>query len=148
MKSLVVYDSYFGNTEEMAQSIAKNLDTRAVHAKEFKNEWLEDLDLLVVGSPTRAFSPTKGIKNFIHTLPNLEGKKIAAFDTRIEMTEESPLILRFFVKIFGYAAEPILKKLERKGGEAVREPIGFYVEDTEGPLRDGEKERAKVWIKD
>jgi flavodoxin len=148
MKSLVVYDSYFGNTEEIAKTIASALKTKAVNTKEFKNEWLEGLDFLVVGSPTRAFSPTEGIKNFLYTLPSLEGIQVASFDTRIEMTEESPLVLRFFVKLFGYAAEPILKKLERKGGQKAREPIGFYVEDTEGPLREGEKKRAKMWVKD
>jgi flavodoxin len=148
MKSIVVYDSYFGNTQEIAETIADQLNTKAIKIKDFKNSWLEDIEFLVVGSPTRAFSPTEGIQNFLRTLPNLKGIKVAAFDTRMELGEDSPIILKPFVKIFGYAAEPILKKLERKDGEKVREPIGFYVEDTEGPIREGEKERARVWIKD
>ncbi len=39
-----------------------------------------------------------------------------------------------------------LKKLKRRGGEAVLEPVGFYVKDTEGPLKEGEVERAKKWV--
>jgi flavodoxin len=148
IKSIIVYDSYFGNTKEIAESIAKYLDTKAIHIKKFKNSWIEDLEFLVIGSPTRAFSPSEGMKNFLKTLPNLKGIKVATFDIRIELSEDFPIILKPFVKIFGYAAEPILKKLEKKGGEKVREPIGFYIEDTEGPLREGEEERAKAWIKD
>jgi flavodoxin len=148
MKSIVVYDSYFGNTQEIAETIADQLNTKAVKTKDFKNSWLEDIEFLVVGSPTRAFSPTEGIQNFLRTLPNLKRIKVAAFDTRMELGEDSPIILKLFVKIFGYAAEPILKRLERKDAQKVREPIGFYVEDTEGPIREGEKERARVWIKD
>lgn len=146
MKSLVIYDSYFGNTQKIAEVIAGELQTVPVNVKEFKNTQLENLDLLIVGSPTRAFNPSVNIKNFLKQLPNLEGIKVGAFDTRLEAEKAPSKILRFLVKIFGYAAEPILKKLEKGGGEKVLEPIGFYVDDTEGPLRKGEIEKAKEWI--
>ena len=50
------------------------------------------------------------------------------------------------MKLFGYAAEPISKKLRNKGAEIVIPPEGFCVNDTEGPLKEGELERAKSWI--
>jgi len=53
----------------------------------------------------------------------------------------------FFVKIFGYAAQPIAGRLEKKGGELVIPPEGFYVDDTEGPLLEGELERAADWAR-
>lgn len=146
MKTLVIYDSYFGNTEKVANAIGAELETVPVHVKEFQNSQLEDIDLLIVGSPTRAFSPSVNIKNFLNKLPDIEGIKVGAFDTRIEAEKAPSKILRFFVKIFGYAAKPILKKLEKRGGKKVLEPIGFYVDDTEGPLREGEIERAKEWV--
>jgi hypothetical protein len=40
-----------------------------------------------------------------------------------------------------------LKKLERKGGHLAAEPEGFIVEDSEGPLKKGELERAGTWAK-
>jgi len=49
------------------------------------------------------------------------------------------------VKLFGYAAEPIAKRLGRKGGELAVTPEGFLVEGTEGPLKEGELERAAAW---
>ena len=45
----------------------------------------------------------------------------------------------------GYAAEPIAKGLKRKGGDQRLPPEGFYVADTEGPLKEGELERAAEW---
>jgi flavodoxin len=147
MKSLVIYGSYFGNTEKIAQAIALQLNTEAVNVKEFKKEMLKDIDLLLVGSPTRAFRPIDSINEFLDELPNLEGIKVAAFDTRINVDIINSKLLKFLAKIFGYAAEPMLKKLEKKGGKKVLEAVGFYVKDSEGPLLDGELERAKEWVK-
>ena len=147
MKSLVIYDSYFGNTEKVAKTVAAELETIPKHVSEFKNSELEVIDLLIVGSPTRAFSPSVNIKNFLNELPSIDGIKVGAFDTRMDVKDDIPGILKFFVKIFGYAADPILKKLEKRGGERVLEPVGFYVKDTEGPLKDSEIERAKEWVK-
>ena len=74
---------------------------------------------------------------------------MAAFDTRA--TEEElrfhGAILSKLVDVLGYAAEPIGDKLESKGGEPVLPPEGFYVEGTEGPLTDGELERAADWAR-
>ena len=50
-----------------------------------------------------------------------------------------------FEGLFGYAAEPISKKLKNKGAEIVITPTGFCVNDTEGPLKEGELERATTW---
>jgi flavodoxin len=146
MKSLVIYDSYFGNTEKVAKIIAEELNTKAVNVKEFQQELLENIDLLIVGSPTRIFTSSPNIKNFLNHLPNIDGVKVAAFDARMRIDEKTPGILRFLSNIFGYAAEPMLKKLEKKGGKKVLESEGFYVKDTEGPLEEGEEERIKNWI--
>jgi hypothetical protein len=55
-------------------------------------------------------------------------------------------VLRLFVKLFGYAAKPIADRLTKKGGELMIRPEGFFVEDTEGPLKTGELERAVGWV--
>ena len=49
--------------------------------------------------------------------------------------------------IFGYAAKPIADRLEKKGGQLAVPPEGFYVTDTEGPLVEGELERAAEWAR-
>ena len=48
MKTIVIYDSVFGNTEKVAQSIAATLDTQAVPVSQANAEQLRGLDLLAV----------------------------------------------------------------------------------------------------
>ena len=70
---------------------------------------------------------------------------MAAFDTRAIVEEIDNKILTFMVSIFGYAAKPITDAMAKKGGTPVLEPEGFFVKDSEGPLKDGELRRAKEW---
>lgn len=56
-------------------------------------------------------------------------------------------VFRFVVKTGGFAAKSIEKKLKMKGGHPVVEPAGFEVLDKEGPLLEGELERAAVWAR-
>jgi flavodoxin len=154
MKSLVVYDSVFGNTKKVAQAIGNALGSQEEielrHVEDVKPGHLAGLRLLIVGSPTRQFRPTSATTRFLKSIPKnaLKGVKVAAFDTRFTLGEiEKVRILAFFVRIFGYAAQPIADRLEKKGGELAIPPEGFYVADTEGPLLEGELERAADWAK-
>ena len=153
MKALVVYDSVFGNTEKIAQAIGAALgapkDVEVLRVTGVDLERVSGLDLLVVGSPTRAFKATGAINKLLKSLPkgSLRGVKVAAFDTRMPMDEKAPGVLRVLVKVFGYAAEPIASILTKIGGEQVAQPEGFFVEGSEGPLREGELGRATEWGK-
>jgi len=153
MKALVIYDSYFGNTEQIAQAIGNALgsqqDVQTLRVGNLKPEQLAGLELLIVGSPTRAFRPTRAITNLLRSIPTngLSGVKVAAFDTRISIADMKPAILRFLAGLFGYAAKPISDRLKKKGGKLTIPPEGFLVEGTEGPLKEGELERAADWAK-
>ena len=147
MKALVLYDSAYGNTEKVAQAMAEALSCEARRVAEVQPAQLTGLDALIVGSPTQKFQPLKPIKDFLKEIPagQLDGVKVAAFDTRIALEDVNSAILNVFVKLFGYAAEPIGNRLAKKGGELAMPPEGFYVEGTEGPLKEGELERAAAW---
>lgn len=151
MKTLVVYDSFFGNTEQVARAIADGIgasgETRILPVKEAKSEDLDGTELLVVGSPTRGFRPSPDTLAFLDSLPakGLQGKRVAAFDTRISLDKINPGLLRFFINTGGYAAKPIANRMIRKGGFLKAPPEGFRVLDKEGPLAEGELERAKQW---
>ena len=152
MKSLVVYDSQYGNTKKVAETIAGVLAQRgsclAVHVAEVQPGDLAGIDTLVVGSPTQQLSATGGIKSWLDGLPagSLNGVRGAAFDTRFTQQKIDEIkILAFFVSIFGYGAKPIARRLAKKGAQIIAEPVGFYVADTEGPLLDQELERAGAW---
>lgn len=155
IKALIVYDSFFGNTERIARSIGNALgrpeDVGIVRVGNVRPEQLAGLKLLIVGSPTRAFSPSPAIKKFLKRIPrdDIKGIKVAAFDTRVteEEIDSAVFILRILVNIFGYAAKPISDRLVKKGGELIAPPEGFFVQGMEGPLKEGEPERASYWAK-
>jgi flavodoxin len=152
MKALIIYDSAFGNTEQIAQAIGNALgppvDVDIVRVSEVKPDQFIGLRLLIIGSPTQRFRPTAPISNLLKGISNnsLKGVKIAAFDTRLTENEiNETLILAFFVRIFGYAAKPIADQLKKKGGKLIIASEGFFVEGMKGPLIKGELERAANW---
>jgi flavodoxin len=154
MEAMVVYDSAYGNTERIAQAIGQALgppaEVEVVRASQVKPEQLTELGLLIVGSPTQKFRPLGAVTGLLKRIPkdSLKGVKVAAFDTRFPTSEiEKNRILAFFVRLFGYAAKPIADRLEKNGGEVIVPPEGFYVEGVEGPLQEGELERAADWAK-
>lgn len=157
MKGLVIYDSDFGNTERVAQAIGSALGSQAgvnvLHVGEVMLNQLVGLELLIFGSPTQRFRPTPAISKMLDGIPqnSLKGVKVAAFDTRLAMSEinKTPA-LAFFVKISGdsaYAAKHLAVRLKKKGGQLIVPPEGFYVEGMKGPLVHGELERAADWVK-
>jgi flavodoxin len=147
MKTLVVYDSVFGNTEKIGQAIAAVLGAPAIPVTQVDAGQLHGVDLLVVGSPTRGFRPTEGMARLLKGLPknHLAGIHVAAFDTRIVLETINSKALRFLVDKGGYAASTIAKTLEKKGGKLAATPEGFFVTGEQGPLKDGELERAADW---
>jgi len=154
MKAWVVYDSAYGNTGQVAQAIGEALgspdEVEVARVTEVRPGQLAGAQLVIVGSPTQRFRPTPATTNLLKGIPpdGLKGVKVAAFDTRITEAEIGKVrILAFFVNIFGYAAKPIADRLEKKGGELVAPPEGFYVGGTEGPLLEGELERAGDWAR-
>ncbi|MBU4445365.1 flavodoxin family protein [bacterium] len=153
MKVLIVYDSVFGNTEQIAQAISDSLGSKenveTLRVNDVKIEKITGLDLLIVGSPTRGFRPTQAITNFLKRISTkgLNGVRVAAFDTRFLLSSIESSALRFMVKTGGYAARSIANRLKKKGAYLVMPPEGFLVTSEKGPLQEGELERAADWAK-
>lgn len=150
MNILVVYDSTYGNTDSIAKAIGGAWGADTLRVSEVKAEQLKDLDVLIVGSPTQAFQPLPSVKTFLKGIPqgSLKGVKVASFDTRMDVQQVGNRFLTTLTKLFGYAADPIMRTLVKKGGVRAVSPIGFIVNDKEGPLKDGEIERAIQWAKE
>ena len=157
MKAMVIYDSQFGNTEQIARAIADGLTLAAADAPEVdvrkigdaRPDQLAGLNVLVVGSPTQRFSSTTAMRDFLKDIPKkaLAGVSVAGFDTRLteEELHSHGAMLGKLVDWFGYAAPRISEGLEKRGGRMAMPPEGFYVGGTEGPLLEGELERAAAW---
>ena len=56
--------------------------------------------------------------------------------------------LRLLMKMGGYAAPRITNAFKKKGGNLAVTPEGFFVKGKEGPLKEGELERAASWAKE
>ena len=153
MKALVVYDSVYGNTEKIAQAIGGALgpqvQVQVLRVGDAKPEHVVGLDLVVAGAPTHGSMPSPAMKAWLKALASnsLHGIKVAAFDTRVAVSDIKPAIAAFFVKLFGYAAPAIANSLTKHGGTLVIPAEGFLVKDTQGPPKEGEIERAEAWAR-
>jgi flavodoxin I len=142
MKTLVIFDSLYGNTEQIAKAIGGAIDgeVKVVKVGEANPAELSAYDLVLIGSPTQGGRYTKGMGNFLGKIPAdaIKNKSVAAFDTRIK---------GLWVKISGNAAKRIEDNLKEKGANLVAPAEGFVVKGAKGPLAEGEAERAAAWAK-
>ncbi len=142
MKAIVIYDSQYSNTEQVAKAIGAAIgeEAKVVKVGEVKYADLAPYHFVLIGSPTQAGRETAAVKEFLDKLPAeaLKEKRLAAFDTRLKSA---------WVKMFGYAAPRIEAAIKAKGGNATAQPQGFFVKGRRGPLLEGELERAGVWAK-
>jgi len=152
MKALIVYDSVYGNTEKIARAIAGAITpsdgVKVLRVGEANPSELVSIDLLIVGSPTHAGRPTPAVKEFLSKIPAnaLKNVGVTSFDTRISGKDKG-VGMRILTGVLGYAAGRIADSLKGKGGYLAAVPEGFIVEGNEGPLKQGELERAAGWTK-
>lgn len=139
MNALVVYFTKFGQTQKIAETIAATLGSaRAVSLDAVRDSDLEQADLVVMGSPTHRMNLPEAVRPMLKALPHriLRGTPVAAFDTSYKMS-------RWLTPFT--AAKRLNRKLRQLGGKPVVPPETFYVVQREGPLYDGEIERARAW---
>ena len=172
MRVVIVYESLFGNTHEIAEAVRTGIARAQEEAQVIcvpvagaDPELVRSADLLVVGGPTHMRGMSTGlsrrlgvegeqkaaagngevprtepgaagpgVRDWLHALPKApKGGLATAFDTRADF------------RMAGGAARGIVHRLTHHGYELVAEPEGFLIEDTEGPLREGERDRAEEW---
>lgn len=146
MNCLVIYDTQYKNTKRVAETIADALPAHIRHVSKVDPSELVGYDLIVVGSPTQGGRPTEAINSFLLSIPenSLEHIPVASFDTRFA-PEDHGMALRLLMKAVGFAAPRIANTLIAKGGEQIIEPEGFIVDDSKGPLKTDEIQRAVDW---
>jgi flavodoxin len=158
MRTLVVYESWFGNTRELAETVAEALAAEGevtVLSVDDPLPAVDEFDLLVVGAPTHVHGlssgmsrkgaieqrgdtgePGIGVRDWIAALPNgAHGPRVAVFDTRVD----KPVLL------VGSAARGIARRIRQRGYTLVSEPESFFVHGAPAELDDGELERAAEW---
>jgi len=148
MKALIVHFSKFGNTQKLATVMAETLkqagDARVIALDQLNPSDFEGVNLVVMGSPTHAFSLPRVVRVALEGLPLaiLAAKSVAAFDTTVRVWPLKHL----------RASPKLLSHLTRLGGDPIARPETFFVK-TSNPqktseidlLFEGELERARRW---
>jgi Flavodoxin domain len=162
MKVLIVFESAYGNTRQIAEAIGAGFEDQdevaVVHVADAVPALL-DADLIIVGGPTHVHglaTPTSWraaveaagqdptltleptacsmhLREWLNELPHARGRA-AAFDTRLD----APVLLT------GHASATIARRLKRRDYQIIVDPESFLV-DHESTLIDGELERARRW---
>jgi flavorubredoxin len=163
MRALIVYESMFGSTRDIARAIADGLrpatpvDVVGVDdAPGTLGAVGADASLLIVGAPTHPFGlsrprsrvaaagraatlPTAttdhGLREWLDALPRASGQRDAlAFETRLRVRGWP-----------GSAAKAAAKRLRKAGYRLLWPAQTFYVADLTGTLVEGEIQRARMW---
>lgn len=79
MKPIILYYSESGNTKKVADAIGRVFGFSPKKIENVKPEDLKDFDLIFIGTPIHGFAPAKKVLEFLDSLPDLQGKKGAAF---------------------------------------------------------------------
>lgn len=144
VKTIIVYESKYGNTKLVAETIAEGMreiegvETVVKKLKDVDPNKITDYDAILIGSPNHYGGPTKGVKRFIERLGklHLEGKLYAAFDT-------------YLGKKSDYFFETAVKKMEKTIKEkvpALRQiapGLSIKVQGIKGPIMEEELPKCK-----
>ena len=157
MTALVVFESMFGNTEEVARAVAEGIWTRmpatVVEVGHAPDPGQADVDLLVVGAPTHAFglsrqrtrdsaaeqvghpgiSSGRGVREWLADASTCSLMAVA-FDTHVSKPD-----------LPGHAGRRAQRRLKSLGCRMVAPAESFAVEGMQGPLATGELDRARAW---
>ncbi|MGE5425845.1 MAG: flavodoxin family protein [Bacillota bacterium] len=148
MKTAIIYDSIYGNTGKIAEAIAPALDASLVHISAAKKEILLENDCILIGTPTHGGRASSAVLSFFKELPAgaWKGKKVAVFSTGIPRDGQN-LFLKFIIRILGYADRSTMNMLLAQGAISAGDPVTLMVKDKQGPLLEGEIEKALAWAK-
>lgn len=146
MKTLIVYATFFGNTEKVAKMIHSEFKPKSdvLHVNEIHD--ITSYDLIVIGSPTRGFRPTKPVVELVRSLSLSPHQSVAFFDTRIDPLVVNQKFVRKMMKWFGYANDTLEKIATKKQLDVIIPSGEFFVKDSEGPLVENTEEDVRTWV--
>jgi len=162
MRTVIVYESMYGNTHLIAERVAgaagRRGDVVVVPVTHATPEVIDGADLVVVGGPTHlhgmSWSTTRhtavedavkkgeadpdaegpGLRDWFHQVDHVHSVSAVAFDTRFDASPG----------FTGRASVGISRRLHQHGFREIADPESFLVDD-QNHLLDGEAERAVQW---
>ncbi|MFW9853768.1 MAG: flavodoxin family protein [Candidatus Thorarchaeota archaeon] len=136
-RALVLYHSLFGNTKDIAHSLARGIqetgiETDCMRTDEIDINKISEYDFLAIGGPTHNIGLSKSMKAFLHQLRpvNLRGMKGFSFDTR----KPSRLNKKRWLILENSAAKRIEAGMKRMKIKIIKPRESAIVLGREGPL--------------
>ena len=148
MKGVVVYDSVYGNTKQVAEAIAEQIRVEGHEAelRSLRESHPEPPkgDFMFVGSPTRIGNATRKARRFAKKLSasDWHQQPIVPFDTVMPMPtdeKQKEKARKYIERSASHKLEEILKAK----GLNVKPVLRFTVTGMKGPLAEGAIEDAK-----
>lgn len=159
MQALIVAESWFGNATAVGEHIAAGLGALNISASvlsitDAPDQVTAEYDLLIIGAPTHGGGLSNeesrqdvvesggpegetGVREWIERVDIADGVKVAAYTTLLDDSNPDET-----------AANAVAKRLSERFPGKVIEVKTFLVEESKGPLNDGEDEAAKAWGQD
>jgi len=137
----VVVAAPCGVTDSVARAVARAVDWSYEHYARPANEVdpgeIRTPSVVFLGGPTHRREMGESLRIFVEHMPDrmIAQSLFAAFDTRFH---DSPIVT-------GSSARHIQRAVEGRGGRNLVPGESFFVIRRDGPLRDGEVERARMW---
>ncbi len=137
----VVIASPCGVTDTVARAVARAVDWSYEHsarpASDVDPVEIRTPSVLFLGGPTHRREMGESLRHFLDHMPDrlISQCLFAAFDTRFH---DSPIVT-------GSSARHIQRAVEARGGRNLVPGESFFVIRRDGPLREGEVERARMW---
>jgi len=142
VKVIVVYESKYGNTRVVAETIVEGMrevggiETVLGEAKKVDLDDINNYDAILIGSPNHIGRPTRSVRNFIDKLGKLDLKEkwVAVFDTYL-----------------GEDFEKVVKKMEKRinekapGLKIIAPGLSIKVQGIKGPIVEGELPKSKKY---
>jgi Flavodoxin len=158
MTALIVVESSFGNTRDIAEAIhdglAQHVDVDLVDVADAPAQIPDSVDLLVVGGPTQAFGMSRSqtredaVSRGAHPTTTKVG--IREWITSLTADGHHPPVVTFDTRtkhrwVPGSAAAQAAAALADHDFPSAAPRESFRVEDIQGPLLPGEVDRAREW---
>ncbi|MFX0050016.1 MAG: flavodoxin family protein [Candidatus Hermodarchaeota archaeon] len=140
IRALILYHSLFGNTKEVALSLAKGLEesgivTDCMGIDEVQINQIPSYDFIAIGGPTHMIGLSKAMKAFLKKLKavNLRKMKGFSFDTR----NHSRMNKKHLFMLENSAAKRIEGKMKSMKIKIIKSRQSAIVYGREGPLESG-----------
>lgn len=155
MRGTVVYDSYYGNTQQVAEAIAEQLRAEGLEAdiRSVRERYRDGYvgDILFLGSPVRMGSVTGRVKRFVKKLDEdiWKARPIVVFTTTLMLPEDATDKQRESQEKYDRTAGARLGELARSRGlNAIDQDLWVEVKGMKGPLVETGTEKAKEFTHD